>query len=278
MTICFSYKQRICHRWWRNNSKENAQADWPLRYSQRNWKASHCQAPFLKSTILYLHILPSSIFRAPLINKSLPLCFCCRGAFSYVKRVTQKLGKMEYAAKFVSSRAKRKASALREMNLLSRLDHERIVYFHDAFEKKNAVIIITEMYPHFPVCQHISKFRAKSSPNISLDESIKMPRRAVGQICEEIHDNGVWRMLYILFRLPFFWKSVYLFNLKHDPIKAAVGTFACCDHQVRSCMRQLLEGMDYLHSQNIIHLDIKVFFTASHQSLPFCSISVLRVV
>lgn len=70
-----------------------------------------------------------------------------RGAFSYVKRVTQKAGKMEYAAKFISARAKKKASALREMTLLSELDHERILYFHDAFETKNAVIIITEMYP-----------------------------------------------------------------------------------------------------------------------------------
>lgn len=58
---------------------------------------------------------------------------------------------MEYAAKFVSTRAKKKASALREMNLLSRLDHERVLYFHDAFEKKNAVIIITEMYPYYAV-------------------------------------------------------------------------------------------------------------------------------
>lgn len=78
-----------------------------------------------------------------LINKNIFF----RGAFSYAKRVTQKVGKIEYAAKFISARAKRKASALREMNLLSGLDHERVLYFHDAFEKKNAVIIVTEMYP-----------------------------------------------------------------------------------------------------------------------------------
>lgn len=53
---------------------------------------------------------------------------------------------MEYAAKFMSTRAKKKTSALREMKLLSKLDHERVLYFHDAFEKKNAVIIVTEMY------------------------------------------------------------------------------------------------------------------------------------
>lgn len=80
-------------------------------------------------------------------KKDFLLFLFSRGAFSYIKRVTQKADNMEYAAKFVSARAKKKASALREMNLLSRLDHERILYFHDAFEKKNAVIIITEMYP-----------------------------------------------------------------------------------------------------------------------------------
>lgn len=55
---------------------------------------------------------------------------------------------MEYAAKFMSTRAKKKKSALREMKLLSKLDHERVLYFHDAFEKKNAVIIVTELYPY----------------------------------------------------------------------------------------------------------------------------------
>ncbi|XP_056444343.1 striated muscle preferentially expressed protein kinase [Gadus chalcogrammus] len=72
-----------------------------------------------------------------------------RGAFSYVKRVTQKTknnGKpAEFAAKFVSSRGKRKAAALGEMALLSELDHQRIAFLHDAFEKKNTLVLVLEL-------------------------------------------------------------------------------------------------------------------------------------
>lgn len=75
-----------------------------------------------------------------------------RGAFSYVKRVTQKKGKAEFAAKFISARGKRKSVALREMELLSELDYERILFFHDAFEKKNIVVLITELYPFHVTC------------------------------------------------------------------------------------------------------------------------------
>ncbi|MFT7807944.1 striated muscle preferentially expressed protein kinase isoform X2 [Arapaima gigas] len=113
-----------------------------------------------------------------------------RGAFSYVKRVTQKADKAEYAAKFISGRAKRKASALREMKLLCQLEHERIVYFHDAFEKKNAVIIITELC-HEELLDRLTK------------------------------------------------KSTVM------------------ESEIRSSMRQLLEGVGYLHQNNILHLDIK---------------------
>lgn len=69
-----------------------------------------------------------------------------RGAFSYVKRVTQKKAKAEFAAKFVCARGRRKAQALGEMDLLSELDHQNILYFHDAFEKKNIVVLITDLY------------------------------------------------------------------------------------------------------------------------------------
>ncbi|XP_053733617.1 striated muscle-specific serine/threonine-protein kinase [Synchiropus splendidus] len=113
-----------------------------------------------------------------------------RGAFSYVKRVTQKVGKIQYAAKFISTRAKKKRSALREMELLSRMDHERVIFFHDAFEKKNAAIIVTEL----------------------------------------CHEEMLER---------FTRKSTIL------------------ESDVRSCVRQLVEAVDYLHHKNIIHLDIK---------------------
>ncbi|XP_048835461.1 striated muscle preferentially expressed protein kinase-like isoform X2 [Brienomyrus brachyistius] len=113
-----------------------------------------------------------------------------RGAFSYVKRVTKKGSKVEYAAKFISARAKRKVSALREMKILSQLDHERIVYFHDAFEKKNVVIIITDLC-HEEFLERLAK---KSTVTQS-----------------EIH----------------------------------------------STVRQMLEGVSYLHQNNILHLDIK---------------------
>lgn len=65
-----------------------------------------------------------------------------------MKRVTKKKRKEEFAAKFICARGRRKALALREMELLSELDHERILYFHDAFEKKNVVVLITELYPY----------------------------------------------------------------------------------------------------------------------------------
>lgn len=62
-------------------------------------------------------------------------------------------GKAEFAAKFISARGKKKASALREMDLLSELDNEKILYFHDAFEKKDVVVLITELYPFYFQCQ-----------------------------------------------------------------------------------------------------------------------------
>ncbi|XP_040531477.1 striated muscle preferentially expressed protein kinase isoform X2 [Gallus gallus] len=114
-----------------------------------------------------------------------------RGAFSYLRRVTEKSSRLDFAAKFVPGRTKAKQSARRELHILSQLDHERIVFFHDAFEKKNAVIMVMEL-------------------------------------CAE--DELLDRMA----RKP-----------------------SVCESEVRSYMRQILEGICYLHQHQVLHLDIK---------------------
>ncbi|XP_075612990.1 striated muscle preferentially expressed protein kinase isoform X2 [Balearica regulorum gibbericeps] len=114
-----------------------------------------------------------------------------RGAFSYLRRVTEKSSRLDFAAKFVPGRTKAKQSARRELHILSQLDHERIVFFHDAFEKKNAVIMVMEL------CAE-----------------------------EELLDR--------MARKP-----------------------SVCESEVRSYMRQVLEGICYLHQHHVLHLDIK---------------------
>ncbi|XP_061745525.1 striated muscle preferentially expressed protein kinase isoform X2 [Nerophis ophidion] len=107
-----------------------------------------------------------------------------RGAFSYIKRVTQKKGKRDFAAKFTSARGKRKALALREMELLSSLDHERIIYFHDAFEKKNVVVLITELC-HEELLERMSRRTTVTDLEI---------RRSVQQVLEGLrylHEKGI---------------------------------------------------------------------------------------
>ncbi|XP_072324821.1 striated muscle preferentially expressed protein kinase isoform X3 [Scyliorhinus torazame] len=114
-----------------------------------------------------------------------------RGAFSCVKRVTEKSTKLDYAAKFISFRATAREDAVRELEILSQMDHERFVYFHDAFEKKNSVIIVLEL------CAQ-----------------------------EELFDR--------------FIKKVNILET-----------------ELRLYIRQILEGISYLHQNNILHLDIK---------------------
>ncbi|XP_039210351.1 striated muscle preferentially expressed protein kinase isoform X3 [Crotalus tigris] len=108
-----------------------------------------------------------------------------RGAFSYVRRVTQKSTGLAFAAKFIPCRAKAKKSARRELGILAQLDHERIVYFHDAFEKRNALIIITELCTGEELLERIAR---KSS--VSESEIRCYVRQVLAGICY-LHRNGI---------------------------------------------------------------------------------------
>lgn len=70
-----------------------------------------------------------------------------RGAFSYLRRVVERSSGLEFAAKFIPSQAKPKASARREARLLARLQHDSVLYFHEAFERRRGLVIVTELYP-----------------------------------------------------------------------------------------------------------------------------------
>ncbi|XP_078407443.1 striated muscle preferentially expressed protein kinase [Cetorhinus maximus] len=139
-----------------------------------------------------------------------------RGAFSCVKRVTEKSSKLDYAAKFISFRVTAREDAVRELEILSQLDHERIVYFHDAFEKKNSAIIILELCAQEELFDHLIK-----KPNI-------------------------------------------------------------LESELRLYIRQILEGVSYLHQNNILHLDIKpdniLMADSASESVRICDLGNAQVV
>nr|XP_014331843.1 PREDICTED: striated muscle preferentially expressed protein kinase [Bos mutus] len=113
-----------------------------------------------------------------------------RGAFSYLRRVVERSSGLEFAAKFIPSQAKPKASAWREARLLARLQHDCILYFHEAFERRRGLVIVTEL-------------------------------------CTE-------ELLERMARKP-----------------------TVCESEIRAYMRQVLEGICYLHENHVLHLDVK---------------------
>ncbi|XP_038939816.1 striated muscle-specific serine/threonine-protein kinase isoform X3 [Rattus norvegicus] len=113
-----------------------------------------------------------------------------RGAFSYLRRVVERSSGLEFAAKFIPSQAKPKASARREARLLARLQHDCVLYFHEAFERRRGLVIVTEL-------------------------------------CTE-------ELLERMARKP-----------------------TVCESETRTYMRQVLEGIGYLHQSHVLHLDVK---------------------
>ncbi|XP_077741428.1 striated muscle preferentially expressed protein kinase isoform X4 [Canis aureus] len=107
-----------------------------------------------------------------------------RGAFSYLRRVVERSSGLEFAAKFIPSQAKPKASAWREARLLARLQHDCVLYFHEAFERRRGLVIVTEL------CTEELLERMARKPTVCESEIRTYMQQVLEGICY-LHENHV---------------------------------------------------------------------------------------
>ncbi|XP_047577035.1 striated muscle preferentially expressed protein kinase isoform X5 [Lutra lutra] len=107
-----------------------------------------------------------------------------RGAFSYLRRVVERSSGLEFAAKFIPSQAKQKASAWREARLLARLQHDCVLYFHEAFERRRGLVIVTEL------CTEELLERMARKPTVCESEIRAYMQQVLEGICY-LHQNHV---------------------------------------------------------------------------------------
>ncbi|XP_053760533.1 striated muscle preferentially expressed protein kinase isoform X7 [Panthera pardus] len=107
-----------------------------------------------------------------------------RGAFSYLRRVVERSSGLEFAAKFIPSQAKPKASAWREAQLLARLQHDCVLYFHEAFERRRGLVIVTEL------CTEELLERMARKPTVCESEIRAYMQQVLEGICY-LHQNHV---------------------------------------------------------------------------------------
>ncbi|XP_032967728.1 striated muscle preferentially expressed protein kinase isoform X3 [Rhinolophus ferrumequinum] len=107
-----------------------------------------------------------------------------RGAFSYLRRVVERSSGLEFSAKFIPSQAKPKASAWREARLLARLQHDCVLYFHEAFERRRGLVIVTEL------CTEELLERMARKPTVCESEIRAYVQQVLEGICY-LHQNLV---------------------------------------------------------------------------------------
>lgn len=93
---------------------------------------------------------------------------------------------LEFAAKFIPSQAKPKASARREARLLARLQHDCVLYFHEAFERRRGLVIVTELYPRtgWEVCVCVCwRGRARVVPECQLPLTAHQEPYSCAKLC-----------------------------------------------------------------------------------------------
>ncbi|MEQ2171908.1 hypothetical protein GOODEAATRI_015406, partial [Goodea atripinnis] len=95
-----------------------------------------------------------------------------RGTFGVVKRVIHRRTGEVFGAKFLPLRTSSRTRAFQERDLLSRLAHPRVACLLDFFCTRRTLVLITEMYPPFSVCQNRYGF----DHILDLETSVAVPR------------------------------------------------------------------------------------------------------
>ena len=68
-----------------------------------------------------------------------------KGKFGVVKRCTRKSDGVELAAKFIKVTASSRAEVQREIEMMNKLHHKRLISLYDAFETKAEMVVIMEL-------------------------------------------------------------------------------------------------------------------------------------
>ncbi|KAI4871427.1 hypothetical protein NFI96_013053 [Prochilodus magdalenae] len=222
--------------------------------------------------------------------------FFSSGQFAVVKKCRKKNTGLEYAAKFIKKRRSKssrrgvtKEDIEREVSILKEIQHPNVITLHDVFENKNEVILILEL-AHVQARlkfanEHIndserdwekvlwsdetkielfglnSTRRVWRKKNTDYDPKNTIPtvKHVGGELCEQ---PASLAMTFCV--LPSLCNGCLLDNCQISEIVAGGELFdflaekeSLSEEEATEFLKQILDGVSYLHSKQIAHFDLK---------------------
>ncbi|KAK1342354.1 hypothetical protein QTO34_015118 [Cnephaeus nilssonii] len=153
-----------------------------------------------------------------------------RGVFGFVKRVQHKGNQMSCAAKFIPLRSRTLTQAYRERDVLAELSHPLVTRLLDQFETRKTLILVLELQRPLPLhgVWALCRVEDVSTPTLLLATGLSSSPQPGGPT------SPAW-------------------TPTSTPNKTCRGEWS----RVKVYIQQLVEGLHYLHSHGVLHLDIK---------------------